>query len=254
MKSKSRLFAAMIALSIFAAPAAAYAGKPYRETAARAAAARVSASRNASFAARNQSRAIAPRNFSFARNFQAAPTNRGNRVIFDRSNWERNAALNNYASQYANQPRGYYNNYAAPIPIGSNCQLGGVNNYPSAYGEQGYGYGQTGIGQPALASYRGRLLAQKASLLAQLNSASSFMERPYLREQLAEVNKKLGAVDSRMGITGRGYEGAQYGGYNGYQQASPLAALTSFGGNGYGGYGQQGGLASALPMLGNYIR
>lgn len=195
MKSKSRLFAAMIALSIFAAPAAAYAGKPYRETAARAAAARVSASRNASFAARNQSRAIAPRNFSFARNFQAAPTNRGNRVIFDRSNWERNAALNNYASQYANQPRGYYNNYAAPIPIGSNCQLGGVNNYPSAYGEQGYGYGQTGIGQPALASYRGRLLAQKASLLAQLNSASSFMERPYLREQLAEVNKKLGAVD-----------------------------------------------------------
>jgi hypothetical protein len=265
MKSKSRLFAALIAISIMAAPVAANA-----ETR-RDAEAHVAASRDSRVAARfNAAHPMAQRDPM--RNFQARENGR-NLALQNRGNWERNAARvradNRYLNQYAYQPRGYYNgynNYAAPVPIANNCQPGG---YPSAYAQPGYGYGQSGYGEgrPALMAYRGRLLAQKTSLERQLNSGSNFLEYPYLHEQLSEVNKKLGNVDSKLGIAGGGYAMGRGGyGYDGYQQASPLAALMGMGGNrgyygtnGYNGYGanpyygQQGGLASALPMLGNFI-
>ncbi len=262
MKSKSRLFAALIAISIMAAPVAANA-ETRRDAEARAA-----ASRNSLVAPRfNTARAMAQHDP--VRNFQARE---------NRGNWERNAArvrADNRLNQYAYQPRGYYNgynpyygyrNYAAPMPVANNCEPGG---YPSAYVEPGYGYGQSGYGEgrPALTAYRGRLLAQKASLERQLNSGSNFLEYPYLHEQLSEVNKKLGDVNSKLGIVGGGYAMGRGGyGYEGYQQASPLAALMGMGGNrgyngsnGYNGYGanpyygQQGGLTSALPLLGNFI-
>jgi hypothetical protein len=275
VKPKSRLFAALIAISIMAAPIAANA-ETHRDAEAHAAAARAAASRNSSqtprFAA---ARTMAQRDP--VRKFQARQNGR-NLALQNRGNWERNAARsqvdNRYLNQYAYQPRGYYNgnpyngynNYAAPMPLQNNCELGA---YPSAYAEPGYGYGQSGYGEgrPALMAYRGRLLAQKVSIEQQLSSGSNFMEYPYLHEQLSEVNKKLGDVNSKLGIAGSGYAMGRGGsGYDGYQQASPLAALTGLGGNGgyygnnrYNGYGanpyygQQGGLASALPMLGNFI-
>lgn len=255
VKSKSRLFAALIAISIMAAPIAANA-ETRRDAEARAA-----ASRNSPVAPRfNTARAMAQRNP--VRNFQARE---------NRGNWQRDAArvrADSRLNQYAYQPRGYngygpyygYSSYAAPMPVANNCEPGG---YPSAYAEPGYGYGPSGYGEgrPALMAYRGRLLAQKASLERQLNSASNFLEYPYLHEQLSEVNKKLGDVNSKLGIVGGGYAMGRGGyGYDGYQQASPLAALMGTGGNrGYNGYGanpyygQQGGLMSALPLLGNFV-
>jgi len=270
VKSKSRFFAALIAISIMAAPVAANA-ETRRDAEARAA-----ASRNSPVAPRfNSVRAMAQRNP--VRNFQARENGRG-LALENRGNWERDAArvrADNRLNQYAYQPRGYYNrynpydgysNYAAPMPVANNCEPGG---YPSAYVEPSYGYGQSGYGggRPALMAYRGRLLAQKASLERQLNSGSNFLEYPYLHEQLSEVNKKLGDVNSKLGIAGGGYAMGRGGyGYEGYQQSSPLAALMGMGGNrgyygnnGYNGYGanpnygQQGGLTSALPLLGNFI-
>ncbi|MGC1676636.1 MAG: hypothetical protein WA740_03800 [Candidatus Binataceae bacterium] len=221
-----------------------------------------------------------------ARNFQTRENGGRNLAFQNRGNWQRNAArarvYDNHPDRDAYRSRGYnngynpyygYSNYAAPIPPADNCQLGG---YPATYGmpaydyaQPAYGYGQSGygMGRPALMAYRGRLLAQKTRIESQLSSGYNFMERPYLRQQLSEVNKKLGEVNSKLGIAGGRYAmGRGDYGYEGYQQASPLAALTNFGANrgyyannGYNGYGanpyygQQGGLMSALPLLGNFV-
>jgi len=271
MKTQSRFFAALIAMTIMAAPVAANAGnkhrgaEPGRVAPGRFAAPRFTASRKMPVAPRF----AAPR--AAQRNYAPTPINQRNQAVWNRGNWQRNQAEEREENNYANQPSGYYNgyngynNYApAPPPIPSYAPSGDGDDAP-AYYQPSYGYAQPGygsygaMGHPALMAYRGRLLAQKASILAQLNGSANFMEHPYLRQQLAEVNKKLGEVNLKLGIGGGGYAMGQYG-YNGYQQASPLAALTGLGGyNGYNGYsanpyyGQQGAVASMLPMLGNYI-
>ncbi|MGH7247281.1 MAG: hypothetical protein ACREH9_04175 [Pseudomonadota bacterium] len=260
MKFKSQLFAALIAIAVVAAPIAANAERPHRN------AARAEAPRNASSGRHFNAapRVTAQRNG--ARNFRPAAIGR-NQAVWNRGNFERNnldrnlvreRAENHYAYQRGNYNHypvynGYngsnsYNGYNGYAPA-DNCNLGGAYAQPMyGYGQPAYGYAQQGYGEggrPALMAYRNRLLAQKANLESQLNSSSSFMERPYLRQQLAEVNKKLGAVNMKMGISGRGFARGQYGGgygYNGY---------NGYGANQY--YGQQGGIASALPMLGNFI-